>query len=186
MRFIFDVLLNLLCANKVSEIKSQLNENQILLDYQLIKAPIKGVIFDLKASKAGFVGRTSEPILKIVPKDNLHAKVEIESRQIGFVSQGKKADISIDSFPATDFGIVKGIVDKISSDALAPDPQLGKGFRFPADIKLESQTIKLKSGEELPLQAGMSLTANIKLRKVSYLQLLLGTFRDKASSLKKM
>ena len=32
----------------------------------------------------------------------------------------------------------------------------------------------------------MSLTANIKLRKVSYLQLLLGEFKDKADSLKRL
>lgn len=53
-------------------------------------------------------------------------------------------------------------------------------------IKLESQQLRLKSGLELPLQAGMSLQANIKLRKVSYLQLLLNTFRDKADSLREI
>ena len=38
----------------------------------------------------------------------------------------------------------------------------------------------------LPLQVGMSLTANIKLRKVSYLQLLLREFQDKAESLQRL
>ena len=38
----------------------------------------------------------------------------------------------------------------------------------------------------MPLQVGMSLTANIKLRKVSYLQLLLGEFQDKAESLQRL
>jgi len=38
----------------------------------------------------------------------------------------------------------------------------------------------------LPLQVGMSLTANIKLRKVSYLQLLVGEFHDKAESLQRL
>ena len=42
----------------------------------------------------------------------------------------------------------------------------------------------LKSGKKLNLQAGMSLTANIKLRKVTYLQLLLSNFTEKADSLK--
>ena len=32
----------------------------------------------------------------------------------------------------------------------------------------------------------MSLTANIKLRKVTWLQLLLGEFKDKADSLKQL
>ena len=51
-------------------------------------------------------------------------------------------------------------------------------------IQLDSQQLKLKDGQELPLQVGMSLTSNIKLRKVSYLQLLLGTFQEKVDSLR--
>ena len=82
--------------------------------------------------------------------------------------------------------MIKGKVTRIGSDALTPEPSLRKGFRFPADIKIESQSLTLKNGKTLPLQAGMSLTANVKLRKVSYLQLLLGTFRDKADSLRSM
>ena len=172
--------------NKVVEIENQIKENNIISKYQSISSPIDGIVFDLKAVNPGFVGNKSEPILKIVPIDNLRAKIEIESRHIGFVSTNKKVDISIDSFPATDFGTISGKVSSISSDALKPDPQLGKGYRFPANVTLDKQTLQLKSGEELQLQAGMSLSANIKLRKVSYLQLLLGTFSDKASSLKEI
>ena len=122
--------------------------------------------------------------MQIVPLNNLLAKVEIESRTIGFVKKGKLAEISIDSYPARDFGIIEGKVSRISSDALPPQPTQGKGYRFPAEITLNEQSLKLKSGKSLPLQAGMSLTANIKLRKVSYLMLLLNKFGDKAESLK--
>ena len=173
-------------TNKVLEIENQIKENEIISKYQSISAPIDGKIFDLKAVKPGFVGNTSEPIMKIVPIDNLRAKIEIESRKIGFVSINKPVDISIDSFPATDFGTISGKISSISSDALKPDPQIGKGYRFPANITLDSQSIELKNGNKLPLQSGMSITANIKLRKVSYLQLLLGTFREKAGSLKEI
>ena len=57
---------------------------------------------------------------------------------------------------------------------------------FPVTIQLDDQQLKLKTGSSLPLQVGMSLTANIKLRRVSYLQLLLGEFQDKAESLKRL
>jgi HlyD family secretion protein len=50
------------------------------------------------------------------------------------------------------------------------------------DIQLDDQQLKLKSGSSLPLQVVIILTANIDLRKVSYLQLLLGEFQDKAKS----
>ena len=80
-----------------------------------------------------------------------------------------------------------GKVTKIGSDALPPDPQEQREqLSFPVTVELQQQQLKLKSGTSLPLQVGMSLTANIKLRKVSYLQLLLGEFQDKAESLQRL
>ena len=112
--------------------------------------------------------------------------MEVESRSIGYIRVGIPADISIDSYPATDFGVIEGEVTQIGSDALPPVPSSAKGYRFPTIIALDSQKLKQKNGNELPLQVGMSLTANIKLRKVTYLQLLLGSFRDKADSLREL
>ena len=54
----------------------------------------------------------------------------------------------------------------LNDDALPPD-ELHKTYRYPANIRLNSQQFKLKDGSKLPLQVGMSPTANIKLRKVS-------------------
>ena len=64
--------------------------------------------------------------------------------------------------------------------------QRNRWYRYPAKIALERQTLTLKTGTELVLQPGMSLNANIKLRKVSYLQLILGSFKDKAESLRQL
>ena len=169
---------------KISELESLLKENEVTLRYQRIQSPITGMVFDLKPTQPGFVARTSEPIMKIVPVDKLKASVEIDSRSIGFVSVGKKVDISIDSFPARDFGVITGEISYIASDALPPERM--KDYRFPAKIELNKQDLLLKNGTTIPLQTGMSLTANIKLRKVSYLQLLLNTFQDKADSLRSL
>ena len=164
---------------------SKLTELQVNIRYQDVRSPVDGVVFDLKPTGPGFVAQGSEPVMKIVPFSALQAKVEIESSDIGFVRVGRSADISIDSFPATDFGVLLGTVKGIGSDALPPDER-NQTYRFPATIALDTQQLKLKSGKSLPLQVGMSLTANIKLRKVTYLQLLLGEFKDKTDSLKQI
>ena len=73
------------------------------------------------------------------------------------------------------------------ADLLEPDPQEQRQeLSFLVTIQLDDQQLNLKTGSSLPLQVGMSLTANIKLRKVSYLQLLLGEFQDKAESLQRL
>jgi len=170
---------------ELADLQSRLTESRVNIRYQDIRSPVDGVVFDLKPTGPGFVAQGSEPVMKIVPYNNLKAKVEIESSKIGFVKVGKPVDLSIDSFPSSDFGVLQGTVKRIGSDALPPD-QLKQTYRYPAEIELQSQQLKLKNGASLPLQVGMSLTANIKLRKVSYLQLLLGEFKNKADSLKQL
>jgi hemolysin D len=171
--------------SNLAELRSKLIELNVNIRYQAIRAPEAGLVFELKPKSKGFVAETSEPVMKIVPFDRLEARVEVPSKDIGFVQVGKVADISIDSFPSSDFGVLQGKVRKIGSDALPPD-QLKQFYRFPVDIRLDSQQLKLKSGASLPLQVGMSLTANVKLRKVTYLQLLLSDFKDKAKSLQRI
>jgi HlyD family secretion protein len=170
-------------TGELADLRSKLTELSVNIRYQDVRSPVDGVVFDLKPTGPGFVAQGSEPVMKIVPFTALQAKVEIDSADIGFVQVGKPAEISIDSFPATDFGVLEGQVKSIGSDALAPD-QLKPNYRFPATVALNSQQFRLSSGQVLPLQVGMSLTANIKLRKVTYLQLLLGEFRDKTESLR--
>ena len=77
---------------------------------------------------------------------------------------------------------------RIGSDALPPDEKNPNKqfYRYPVDIKLDQQQMKLKSGKKLDLKVGMSLIANIKLRKVTYLQLLLSDFKDKADALRQI
>ena len=170
---------------ELADLQSRLTESRVNIRYQDIRSPVDGVVFDLKPTGPGFVAQGSEPVMKIVPYNNLKAKVEIDSSKIGFVRVGKPVDVSIDSFPSSDFGVLQGTLKRIGSDALPPD-QLKQTYRYPAEVELQTQQLKLKSGGSLPLQVGMSLTANIKLRKVTYLQLLLGEFKDKADSLKRL
>jgi len=167
------------------DLESNYKDLTVNIKYQLIKSPVDGIVFDLKPKASGFVAQTSEPVLKLVPFSALQAKVEVNSSNIGFVRVGKDVDISIDSFPASDFGVLHGSVSRIGSDALAPD-QYNQNYRFPTIIQLKSQSLHLNNGVVLPLQVGMSVTANIKLRKVSYFQLLVGSLQGKARSLQQI
>ena len=186
-----------LLDQQLAELKSRLAEVRVTLRYQQLKSPVDGVVFDLQPTASGFTAQSTQTVMKVVPFGALEAKVEVPSNKIGFVkipvgcpkqlANCMNADISIDSYPSTDFGVIEGKVSSIASDALAPDQQEQRQeFSFPVTIQLNKQILQLKSGAKLPLQVGMSLTANIKLRKVSYLQLLLGEFQDKAESLQRL
>jgi len=173
--------------SEIADLEARLTEIRVTLRYQELRSPVDGVVFDLKPKGPGYTAPSTETVMKIVPFNALEARVEIPSSDIGFVRTGMAADLSIDSFPATDFGVLIGTVSQLGSDALPPKPGTRQNeYRYPAKIELGSQQLELKNGQQLPLQPGMSLTANIKLRKVSYLQMLLGGFQDKANSLREI
>ena len=167
---------------RIAEIDSQLRQAEVNLKYQDLQAPVSGTVFDLQAQSPGFVTKSSEPILKIVPDDALTAKVFITNQDIGFVKNHMNVDVRIDSFPFSEFGDVKGQLVWIGSDALPPD-QIHPFYRFPAKVRLSQQSL-LVNGRQVPLQSGMAVSANIKLRDRSVMSLFTDLFDKKVESLK--
>jgi HlyD family secretion protein len=161
-------------SKRVSEIDSQISGTQQTLKYQAITAPVSGTVFDLRAYP-GFVppaGQAAQPVLKIVPDDELIAEVFITPEDIGFVQNGMNTDVRISAFPYSEFGDVKGKVIFISDDSLAPEPPYDF-FRFAAKIKLDQPYIEIR-GKKTPLQSGMSVQANIRVKENRTVLSLLG------------
>ena len=168
---------------KLNELQSQISRAQVTLKYQSIKAPVDGMVFDLKATP-GYVTPPNQtvPLLKIVPKDFLVAEVNVTNKDIGFVREGMKSEVRIDSFPYSEFGDIKGKVESIGSDALPPN-EVDRFYRFPVRISLDTQYLKTQN-RTIPLQSGMSVTANIKVReKRTVMSLFTELFTQKIESL---
>jgi hemolysin D len=167
---------------KVADLNTQISQAKMNLKYQDILAPVGGTIFELKAGTPGFVATSSEPVLKIVPNNNLNAKVFISNKDIGFVKPGMTVDVRIDSFPFSEFGDVKGKIISIGSDALPAD-QTHQYERFPAIIQLKTQNITIK-GKPVTLQSGMSLSANVKTRDRTVMSIFTDLVYKQGDSLK--
>ncbi len=168
---------------QLSDINSQLQQTELTLDYQEIRAPIDGVVFDLQAQLQGFVNtNAAQPILKIVPNDDLIARVFITNQDIGFVSEGMPVDVRIDSFPFSEYGDIQGELSWIGSDALPPD-EIRPYYNFPAKIRLDRQALNI-SGRDVNLQSGMSISANIKTRKRRVITIFTDLFVRKIENLR--
>ncbi len=167
---------------RISEIDSQLSQAKQTLQYEELRSPVNGIVFDMKASTAGFVTNTTDPVLKIVPNDNLVAKVFITNSDIGFVKEGMQVDVRIDSFPFSEFGDIKGELVWVGSDALPPT-DIRQFYSFPAKVRLARQTL-LVNEREIPLQSGMSLNANMKIRDRTVMSIFTDLFTQQIESLK--
>ncbi|MGB7441923.1 MAG: HlyD family efflux transporter periplasmic adaptor subunit [Coleofasciculaceae cyanobacterium] len=169
---------------QLAEIDSQLSETNLALAYQELRSPVSGTVFDLQASAEGFVTNSAEPVLKVVPDEALIAKVYLTNKDIGFVQEGMTVDVRVEAFPFSEFGDIKGELVSIGSDALPPSPAENRPFyTFPASIKLDQQSLEVND-RQLPLQSGMSVNANILIRKRTVLSLFNELFTEKMDSLK--
>lgn len=170
---------------KVAEIDSQLKQTEQTLKYQEVRAPVDGTVFDLKASGAGFVATTAEPVLKVVPKDALKVELFVPNKDIGFIKTGLPVDVRVDSFPFSEFGDLKGVVESIGSDALPPT-QERPFYSFPVKVRLDDTSGLKDNGRDLRLQSGMAVSANIRVRERSIMSIFMDGFTQKVDSFKKV
>ena len=142
----------------------------------VITAPIDGRVTALAAG----VGRSvnaSRPVMMIVPEGaELMAELYAPTRAVGFVEPGKETRLLYDAFPYQRFGSFAGKVENISRIAIDPrETDIPFPFEEPVyriKVKLDEQTIKAFGGLS-PLQAGMTLQANIVLERQTFLAWLL-------------
>jgi HlyD family secretion protein len=180
---------------RISQIDGQLARAQLELQYQELRAPVAGEVFDLQPKAPGFVVRETEPLLKLVRDAKLEASVLIQNQDIALVldalrknqEEGKKGvpvEVMVEAFPATEFGTVNGILTSVGSDVLEPDPQKGQNFyAFPATIELDSDKFILDNGLQVRLHSGMAVQAKVKIGKRTVLQLFISRLTNQTRGL---
>jgi len=142
----------------------------------VLKAPISGRVTAL-ATGEGRAATTARPLMVLVPTDaKFTAELYAPTRSIGFVEPGKETRLLYDAFPYQRFGSFGGQVASISRIAVDPrETEIPFPFEEPVyrvKVSLDQQTIEA-FGQPAPLQAGMTLQANIVLERQSFLAWLL-------------
>ncbi len=150
-------------VKQIAQIDKQISEAKLTLNYQSIQSPVDGLVFDLKPEAPGYVVNSNRPILKIVPTDDIVARIFISNKDIAFIKKNQKVKIRVDAYPFNEFGELEGLIESIGSDVLEPDENYNY-YRFPVTVKIEEPFI-IHKGKRLPLITGMSLQANIVLRQ---------------------
>ena len=106
----------------------------------------------------------------IVPdKNQLEVEALIENKDIGFVEQNQQAEIKIDAFPFTQYGVIDGRVTSVSSDAMDHE-KLGLVFAMRADMAHSQINV---NGKQVNLSPGMSVSVEVKTGKRNIIDYLL-------------
>ena len=122
---------------------------------QALTTPVDGVVQQLAVHTVGGVVTPAQSLAVVVPFDSrLEIEAMVSNRDIGFVHADQEAEIKIDTFNFTRYGLLHGRVFNVSQDAIARDkPQDKSGDKTPG---AENTTSEPK-GQELSYAARVSL-----------------------------
>ena len=162
---------------------------------QLLTAPVDGVAQQLEVHTVGGVVTPAQPLLVVVPSGSrLEIEALVSNRDIGFVHAGQGAEIKVDTFNFTRYGLLHGEVTSVSQDAVIHDRQQdrpreralgaanegsepqGQELNYSARISLDRTQMQIDD-RMVNLSPGMAVTVEIKTGSRNVLSYLLSPLR---------
>jgi hemolysin D len=154
---------------------------------QIMTSPVDGIVQQLDVHTIGGVVTPAQTLLVIVPQESrLEIEAMISNRDIGFVHAGQPAEIKVDTFTYTRYGLLHGTVLSVSQDAIVRDKQQadkgsassepssepkGQELNYAARVSLDRTQMQVDD-RVVDLSPGMAVTVEIRSgtrRIISYL-----------------
>lgn len=147
---------------KTAAIEKELQKTSNRQKLQLLTSPVDGVVNQLEINTIGGIVTPAQPIMTIVPGNRrLEVEAWVANKDIGFVEKGQAAEVKIEAFPFTKYGVIDAEVVNLSFDAV-PDEERGLVYK----AKLSLQTSVIGAGDRLiNLVPGMNVTVEVKTGK---------------------
>lgn len=153
--------------------------------FMQLRAPVSGTVQQLVISTVGGVVQPAQTLMIIVPDDAAPVvEARILNKDIGFIREGQPVRVKLEAYPFTDYGIVPGVVDSISRDAVdTSEPNAAEqrdrngrvvqpGLIYTTRIRLMRRTIRVGDRNQ-PIGPGLAVQAEIKTGNRRIIQYLL-------------
>jgi hemolysin D len=160
---------------KAAGIREDIVKSQEKTKLQHLVSPVDGVVQQLSVHTIGGIVTPAQPLMTVVPFDSdLEIEAMVSNGDIGFIEAGQKAEIKVDTFPYTRYGLLTGRILHVSSDAVTQDPAKEKASQqdskdagqsqnlsFAARVSLDAKTM-LIDNRLVNLSPGMAVTVEVK------------------------
>ncbi|OOF35847.1 hemolysin secretion protein D [Rodentibacter heidelbergensis] len=145
-----------------------------------IKAPLRGVVKNIRINTVGGVVQAGQDILEIVPLDDtLLVQAYISPKDVAFIRPGQPALVKISAYDYSIYGGLEGKVTLISPDTLQ-DERRRSELNLNADqayyrilIETQGRAITDSKGQKLDITPGMTATVDIKTGEKTVFQYLI-------------
>lgn len=132
-----------------------------------IRAPVNGIVKNIKLTTVGGVLRPGEEVMTIVPTgDELIVEAKMSPKDIAYVHVGQPASVKFDAYDSSIYGAATGKVTYISPDTLTEETPSGEAVYYRVHIKVDTGNMKPRlQGEQIEIQPGMTAIAEIQTGK---------------------
>ncbi len=155
---------------KMASLNEELNRAQDQENRSVIRAPIDGVVKNVRYQSAGNVVKAGEPIMEVVPlKDQLVVEVRLSPADRGYVMLDQNALVKISAYDFYKYGGLEGKVTGIAADT-----DLGRNEEQFYRVVISTTKSHLGRSEGvMPITPGMTGEVDIKVSTQSVLWALL-------------
>lgn len=152
-----------------------LEDKKNILEHSIIRAPMDGIVKNIKVHTAGAALRSGDTLMELVPESGgLIIEAKLAPKDIAFIKPGLPVTIKLDAYDYSVYGEAKGIVSYISPDVIDnEDPRVKVSTYYRVLIQVKQVPEKLFHGNKIDIQPGMTAQADIKTGTRTVLQYLI-------------
>lgn len=144
------------------------------LGYTEVRAPMDGVVRNVRLTTVGGVARAGEEILQIVPvEDSFLFEAKVRPADAAFVKTGLPATVKLDAYDYTIYGSLQGEVTYISVDTLSEDNRANEQPYYRVQIRTAARDLVAANGRRIEIQPGMTASIEIRTGSNTVLRFLL-------------
>ncbi|MDO4640587.1 MAG: HlyD family type I secretion periplasmic adaptor subunit [Neisseria sp.] len=146
----------------------------------LIRAPLRGIVKDVKINTVGGVVNAGQDIMNIVPLDEkLLVEAYVRPQDVAFLRPGLPAVVKISAYDYAIYGGLNGKVTLISPDTISNQARTDELKLDPNQVyyrilvQTDSNNLKDRKGKNLPIIPGMVATVDVKTGEKTVFQYLI-------------
>jgi membrane fusion protein, adhesin transport system len=130
-----------------------------------LRAPLHGIVKNVRVTTRGGVIRPGEEVMQIVPlEEDLVIEAKVSPADIAFIKTGMKATVKIDAYDYTIYGDLSGTLSYISPDTLTDNLNVQQGEQpyYRVQVKTDGRMFSGRPDQKLDIQPGMTSMVEIK------------------------
>ncbi|HEC5301815.1 TPA: HlyD family efflux transporter periplasmic adaptor subunit [Enterobacter asburiae] len=143
-----------------------LEDRRITYDRAIIKSPVNGEIKNIQIRTIGARVRPGEAIMEIVPTGSgLVMEIDLKTSDVAAVRKGLPAQVKLDAYDYSIYGVIPGFVDYVSPDAIIERTNQGEVTFYRVLISLDDKYLSLYNRKnpngKITVTPGMTGEVNI-------------------------